>query len=455
MRFAFLLAVTALTACQGKTKELCAPPLHETTAPVSVARPTDILFVVDNSRSMEEEQEELGRSFSRFIDAIAGSGSYRIAVVTTDQSYDFDDPGEMGGLSRIIHDPRYPHGIIDIDDTRCAPVRPRIEHGCFRGRANERIVDSETSGRAAQIERFGRNVRVGTCGAGAEQAFASMSSALAQLDGCNRGFRRDDANLVIIFVSDEDDRSPGPVEQYVDDLEARFDITRVRIATVVGTLDGAPSYCVNGRTDECGHYCAEVELPGSHRPCRFDGTLECPFEEECQPRGPGAEPRCVVPEGRPANSCATCSFYATDTCCSAEPGTRYLAFAKEVERRAALLDHDVAASGCRGDLPGRPACITETICQSDFGESLARIARDLVATTVYDLSPPAPDRRRIRVVVQGAAGERVLEIDEEYVLAEDGSTVSLVGTGRPDMGDTVRITYNSTLDVTGTECLPP
>ena len=46
--------------------------------------PTDILFVVDNSGSMADEQENLAQNFDQFIQQIAGAGDYRIAVVTTD-----------------------------------------------------------------------------------------------------------------------------------------------------------------------------------------------------------------------------------------------------------------------------------------------------------------------------------------------------------------------------------
>ena len=454
-RTALVLSLALLAGCIADTRELCGGPLYVVTEPATMARPADVLFIVNNSRSMGEEQAELARSFSRFIDEIAGSGEYRIAVVTTDQSIDPGDRGEMTGTSEIIHAQSYPFGIIDIDDTRCAPARPRVEHGCFRGPANQTVVDASTLSRQQQIDRFGRNVRVGTCGSGSEQAFDAMSSALRQLDGCNRGFRRDDANLVLIFVSDEDDHSFDPIETYVDDLESLVDLTKVRVSIVVGTNDGDASYCKNGTGPVCGSYCADIELPGSHTPCAFDGSLPaCGFGEDCQYRGPNESPRCVSGEPGFASYCATCSRHNFDDCCSAAPGLRYVRFAKEIERRIALRDTSFIASGCRGSTAGKPACLTDTICQNDFGETLAKIARDLVSSNEYALDPPVEDPRRLEVHLVGPRGERKLERDTHYVVTNEGSLVRLLGAGAPEPEDTVRVRYTNALDVTGTECLP-
>ena len=49
------------------------------------ARPVDILFVIDNSNSMLDEQQNLDSNFGIFISKLVNAGAdYRIAVVTTD-----------------------------------------------------------------------------------------------------------------------------------------------------------------------------------------------------------------------------------------------------------------------------------------------------------------------------------------------------------------------------------
>src|SRR5215211_6641760 len=56
--------------------------------PVDVNRAVDILFVVDNSSSMREEQGNLSRNFPRFIEALSqiegGLPDVHIGVVSTD-----------------------------------------------------------------------------------------------------------------------------------------------------------------------------------------------------------------------------------------------------------------------------------------------------------------------------------------------------------------------------------
>jgi hypothetical protein len=283
-----------------------------------------------------------------------------------------------------------------------------------------------------------------------------MASALRNLDGCNAGFRRDDANLVLIFVSDEDDQSPEPIERYVDDLELSVgDLTKVRVASVVGTANGAPSYCKNGSGPVCGGYCQEVELPGSHLPCAFDGSLlPCPFGEDCQYRGPNESPRCVMGEPGFASFCATCSRHDFEDCCSAAPGLRYVRFAREVERRIVLTDPSFTPSGCRGAVSGRAACLTDTICQSDFGETLAKIARELVSSNEYALDPPVEDPTRLEVHLIGPAGQRKLDRGTHYEVTDDGRLVRLLSAGQPDPEDTVRVRYTNAIETDGTNCLP-
>lgn len=447
-RSLFVVGVLASAGCVAEVGELCGGPLHVITEPVVVPRPADVVFVVDNSRSMAEEQELLARSFGRFIDEVAGSGEYRIAVVSTDMSFGIDDEGEVAGYSEFIHDERHPHGIVGLDDLQCAPLRPRLEHGCFRGR----WVDSTTGGRQAQIDRFAANVRVGTCGSGTEEAFSALLQALDNGDTCNRGFRRDDANLVIVFVSDEDDNGFMPIEQFADELERRVDLARVRIASVIGVLDGAPSHCSPERGAVCGGYCFEVNAFGSHAPCSWDASGTCPVGEVCIPLGANAAPRCVY-DTPDATHCASCSRFRIEDCCSAEPGRRYVNFAKEIERRAAELNPSLVPNGCAGG--GQSACVTETICATDFGDSLARIARELVASTEYTLDPPVESARRLEVHLVGprfAGGEQKLELGSGYRLSEDGGTVSLLVA--PNTDDTVRIRYRNSIEIPGVNCLP-
>src|SRR5688500_10837964 len=59
------------------------------------ASKVDVLWVIDNSGSMAEEQENLARNFQSFIELFTrGAVDYRIAVTTTDV---FGDAGQFRG----------------------------------------------------------------------------------------------------------------------------------------------------------------------------------------------------------------------------------------------------------------------------------------------------------------------------------------------------------------------
>lgn len=128
----------------------------------------DILFVIDNSVSMEEEQEEVADNFSKFIASIQETNvEWQIGVVTTDMV----DPEQRG---RLVGDPR----IID-----------------------NQVPDFE--------QAFQDNIRVGTEGypieRGLSATLAAITPPLATHE--NAGFVREDAQMAIVVVSDENDCS--------------------------------------------------------------------------------------------------------------------------------------------------------------------------------------------------------------------------------------------------------
>lgn len=65
--------------------------------------------------------------------------------------------------------------------------------------------------------QFGEMVAVGVSGSGIEMGLEAAKLALSEplLSGDNAGFLREDANLSIIFVSDEEDSSPDPAVDYL------------------------------------------------------------------------------------------------------------------------------------------------------------------------------------------------------------------------------------------------
>jgi len=220
----------------------------------------DILFVVDNSGSMCEEQIALRDGFQSFLDGLTARGDvdFHIGVITTDTM----DPAQLGRLQNI------PNPIVnDMDCT--VPLPPPQD--CTTGLPDPlpKILTPDTPELA---RTFGCIAQVGIDGFGAEAPLAAVHLALlgplADDPGGNAGFRRPDALLAIIFVGDEDDCSvcndpnwPGecqfmpsitmnldcaifqnayltPVETFVQDLRAAGNGRGVFVGAIIG-LDAA------------------------------------------------------------------------------------------------------------------------------------------------------------------------------------------------------------------------
>ena len=187
----------------------------------------DVLFVVDNSGSMMEEQQGLGSNFAAFMSAATASGvDYRIGVTTTGL-----DPSS-GGWSQCGG------GAEGGENGRLFPVDG----------ANPRIITPQTPNAPGV---FASNTRVGVCHwneQGLEAAYRALSEPLLHSlddprtphanDG-NGGFLRDDARLAIIFVTDEEDFSAQPVpfyETYFKSLKDN-DPAKLSISAIAGPRD--------------------------------------------------------------------------------------------------------------------------------------------------------------------------------------------------------------------------
>ncbi len=171
-------------------------------------RKADVLFVVDNSGSMSEEQTNLADNFSDFIDAAETWGTdFQIAVITTeaDDEYRGRLPGEFVGDPRIL-----------------IPSTPSLNS---RFTDNALVGDGGDGSReagldAAHLALSDPNISdVAVCDSDCVAPYACVPNAdgsESRCGGYNRSFLRDDASLEIVFVSDEQDQSRGTVEFYVD-----------------------------------------------------------------------------------------------------------------------------------------------------------------------------------------------------------------------------------------------
>jgi|GEM_PF-1773319 len=190
----------ATAACPDDELDVVITDVHEVHYQGGGA--VDVLFVVDNSGSMQEEQLALGASFDRFIEGFLELDTdFHIGVTNMDY---------QGTAGALLGDPLY--------------LTPETEDLVFA---------------------FRRNVNVGTTGSGTEKGLEAARQALgpAKTDGVNRGFLREGASLAIIFVSDEDDQSTADLDTYSQFfLDLKYgDTRRLLLSSIVGPSGGCPT----------------------------------------------------------------------------------------------------------------------------------------------------------------------------------------------------------------------
>lgn len=190
------------------------PGSCEAEAPAILPQKTDILFVIDNSGSMAQEQEAVARELPAFIDALKQGGGvsqdFHVGVVTTAVYLNPEPetglayreyPDHSGRLQPIPLEPGTGQNGATIVDGGFVSFREGAER-ILRG------DDPEVVAKLAQL------VQQGVMGSGQETPFEAARLAVSEPlistpleQGGNAGFLRDGAKLLIVVVADEDDCS--------------------------------------------------------------------------------------------------------------------------------------------------------------------------------------------------------------------------------------------------------
>ena len=180
---------------------------QEKEIPVQINRNIDILFVIDNSGSMREEQASLTANFNRFINVLngieGGLPNVHIGVVSTD----------LGAG---------PYGIMGCTGNGDNGVLQNAPQGaCDTSSPEPYIIDlanedgtRQTNYAGDLADAFSCVAELGTTGCGFEQPLESMRRALNGSNAQNNGFLRDDAFLAVIIITDEDDCSVEDVSMF-------------------------------------------------------------------------------------------------------------------------------------------------------------------------------------------------------------------------------------------------
>jgi hypothetical protein len=195
----------------------------------------DFLFVIDNSGSMGDEQDNLIASFPGFIDkiqaTIADVDSYHIMVVDTDAVWNTCtiECGFFPGLCTFdgVNGCNGPPTVCDA--TLGAGVNFPLGNNASNQYCNlaggQRYITPQEP-LDLLPDRFNCIGSVGTDGDANEQPMAAMTAAISDAlngpGGCNTGFLRDDAVLVITIITDEEDAgSPGTPNGWYQNVVAQ------------------------------------------------------------------------------------------------------------------------------------------------------------------------------------------------------------------------------------------
>jgi len=197
----------------------------DTTADSSSGEPSelncekiDFVFVIDNSSSMADEQQNLVDAVPGFVEsmrtALPSVKSFRVGVVDTDTYPDLgvgEDP--LDGC------PAEGADCASCDYTLGAFLDKPLSAGNPESSCNFSTGGPFMEGAAEAFpDEFACAAVVGTDGNPIEQQVASLLAAVdpaASADGaCNQGFLRDDALLVFLMITDEeDDHTDMPAPQ--------------------------------------------------------------------------------------------------------------------------------------------------------------------------------------------------------------------------------------------------
>ena len=396
----------------------CLADLKSSTAMVKVdqkpLKDVDVLFMIDNSNSMEQEQQNLIANFPKLISKLDGFGfDYRVGIVSADLgagSYSLPScEVKDGDGGKLLNKPRVPG---------CTPpTDPWIEK--IGGKTN--VPGGDVSAAFSCI------AALGTGGCGFEAQLESVHRALEP--ATNPGFVRQNAGLAIVYITDEDDCSAedttlfDPVQQGLSDPLGP--LTSFRCFEFGITCD------VNGRT------------PGVRKSCAPGGKHLFPISRYV------SQLRALKPAGQ-----VLVSAIAAPT----EP------VEVAVEGLNPMLKASCQSVNGAGVPPIRIASLLAefgtssltSICETDFGPALTKLG-DLVASTIslawclpydpIDVNPLTPAREDDCVVVgskigrlqacQSGATTPCYRIVEGKLCAQSKSVLRIENTAPASLGDDV------------------
>lgn len=323
---------------------------------------TDILFVVDDSASMDSIQALLASNFSAFASALAASpvkDDFQIGVTTTSvhryvASGTDHYPDTFAATTACPTPPytagtAYPRGAL-VSVTPVGGGGPAQRVQSTTGTSPPRILAATSPSLVAD---FTANADVGVCGSGKEQGLEAARLALqaASAGGANDGFLRPGSRLAVVIVSDSDDCS-DPGEQ----------------GTSTDPTNPTPAPSGVGTVSDCAPYDAQNYVDF------FKGSL-------------GGETRSVV-----VGAIVAVDPITLQPAACTEPGGATAEHASD--RYKAFADAFA------------PHALVDSVCNASFSDTLTRLA-GLIAPDSVPLSGAPADWRLLAVGLDKAGAASV------------------------------------------------
>jgi hypothetical protein len=194
---------------------------------VDECKKMDIVFIVDNSGSMSQEQSNLATNFPKFVKVISDyktkSGDqldFRVAVSSSDD-------GKAKGKFSATRAAAAPSGCS------AGPARPWLERG-------DGDIGAMFSCRA-QLGTNGSNIERPL-----ENMLLSVTTAVADNSASGASFVREDALLAFVLITDEDEGSAGgsgDLARPMADYPAAFDKVKGDRGRWAASVIAGPNQC--------------------------------------------------------------------------------------------------------------------------------------------------------------------------------------------------------------------
>lgn len=210
-------------------------------APGEGCTKVDFLFVLDNSISMGDEQQNLANSFPGFISTIQSqvqAQDYHIMVIDTDDQDKWGEKWDKCHEKCMNDDPGDGCLTVYFPDIICG-MEPPPPEACDQSLGAGRNKGAGGPPKVCPIDgglrymtqdqadlggTFDCVADMGATGNSNERPAEALLAALGpqtQGGGCHPGFLRDDAVLVVTMISDEQETgSPGTPQSWYSDLLA-------------------------------------------------------------------------------------------------------------------------------------------------------------------------------------------------------------------------------------------